>query len=160
MWYQDQVLAGRSHCTVGTLQYSITDTWLPVNLVVPFPSLKLPSQKKTETKMSLKTRVKQSEVWEYGFSEDLCFLWPERHINHSKAYSDLWFAIFTGEWFPMKAPHGEGQQAVQLWRPDKSKMVLSHHPNVLTVTAPNPSWIKCLRGLMTFKAHSKSLQLF
>lgn len=108
-------------------------TWLPVSLVFPFPSLKLPSQKKTETRMSLTTRVKQSEVWEYGFSEGHCFLRPESHINHSKAYSDLWSAIVTVEWFPMKARHGEGQQAVQLWGRDKSKMILSYHPNVLTL---------------------------
>ena len=41
---------------------SVTGMQLLVDLVTPFPSLKLPSQKKMETSPSSKTGVKQSEL--------------------------------------------------------------------------------------------------
>lgn len=70
-----------------------------LNLIKAFPSLKLPSQKKntshTYTLTRTHTTVEQSQVVEYGFSENLCFLWPTSHLCHSKAYGDVWVAVLT-----------------------------------------------------------------
>lgn len=68
--------------------------------------------------------MERSEVGEYGFSEG----------------SDIWAADLTVEWFPIKAPRGEGRQAAQLWGQDRNM------PRIRCVIAPNPSGMKYLLG--------------
>lgn len=71
------------------------------NLIKAFPSLKLPSQMKNISHTHTHVRA-HTQSWtvrggrvQYGFSENLCFLRPESHPSHSKAYRDVWVADLT-----------------------------------------------------------------
>lgn len=70
-------------------------------LDVTFPSLKLPDHKKMQTSKShthKKNPDLNSQRWRnMAFQRTFAFFDPEDHFSLSKAYIDLWVAIFPVE---------------------------------------------------------------